>query len=121
MARTIGDITRGIAEEGEQVGRSLEATQSLFAATQGVVHDGSSAAEASQRATEIATEHRRTIATAIERLVGANAFVGESGSQIQGLSQSVRRITEFIAVIRELADQTNILAISDTGAVSYAA
>jgi methyl-accepting chemotaxis protein len=112
VARTIGDITRGIAEEGEQVGRSLEVTKSLHQATQGVVHDGSSAAEASQRATEIATEHRRTIATAIERLVGAKVFVGESGAQIQELAKSVRRITEFIAVIRELADQTNLLALN---------
>jgi methyl-accepting chemotaxis protein len=112
VARTMGDITRGIAEEGEQVGRSLEVTQSLFTATKGVVHDGSSAAEASQRATEIATEHRRTIATAIERLVGAKVFVGESGAQIQELAKSVRRITEFIAVIRELADQTNLLALN---------
>jgi methyl-accepting chemotaxis protein len=112
VARTIGDITRGIAEEGEQVGRSLEVTKSLHEATQGVVHDGSSAAAASQRATEIATEHRRTIATAIERLVGAKVFVGESGAQIQELAKSVRRITEFIAVIRELADQTNLLALN---------
>jgi methyl-accepting chemotaxis protein len=112
VARTIGDITRGIAEEGEQVGRSLEVTQSLYAATQGVVHDGSSAAEASQRATEIATEHRHTIAVAIERLVGAKVFVGESGAQIQELAKSVRRITEFIAVIRELSDQTNLLALN---------
>ena len=46
-----------------------------------------------------------TIATAIERLVGAKAFVGESGAQIQGLSGTVRRITDFIAVIRELAEE----------------
>jgi methyl-accepting chemotaxis protein len=112
VARTIADITRGIAEEGEQVDRSLEVTQSLHAATQGVVRDGSAAAVQSQRATEIASEHRHTIATAIERLVGAKIFVGESGSQIQGLSLTVRRITEFIAVIRELADQTNLLALN---------
>jgi methyl-accepting chemotaxis protein len=112
VARTIGDITRGIAEEGEQVNRSLEVTQTLHAATQGVVADGSAAAAQSQRATEIASEHRHTIATAIERLVGAKIFVGESGSQIQGLSQTVRRITEFIAVIRELADQTNLLSLN---------
>jgi methyl-accepting chemotaxis protein len=112
VARTISDITRGIAEEGEQVDRSLEVTQALHSATQGVVRDGSAAAAESQRATEIASEHRHTIATAIERLVGAKVFVGESGSQIQGLSQTVRRITEFIAVIRELADQTNLLALN---------
>ena len=112
VARTIADISRGIAEEGEQVDRSLEVTQSLHTTTQGVVRDGRAAADESQRATEIASEHRHTIATAIERLVGAKTFVGESGSQIQGLSQTVRRITEFIAVIRELADQTNLLALN---------
>jgi methyl-accepting chemotaxis protein len=112
VARTIGDITRAIAEEGEQLDRSLEMTQTLHAATQGVVRDGSVAAAESQRATEIASEHRHTIATAIERLVGAKTFVGESGGQIQGLSLTVRRITEFIAVIRELADQTNLLALN---------
>ena len=112
VARTIGEITRGIADEGEQIGRSIEVTQLLYAATQDVVRDGSDAAEASQRATEIASEHRHTIATAIERLVGAKGFVGESGAQIEGLAHSVRRITEFIAVIRELADQTNLLALN---------
>ena len=112
VARTIADITRGIAEEGEQVGRSLDVTRALHSATQDVVRDGSEAAEASQRATEIATEHRHTIATAIERLVGAKTFVGESGSQISGLAASVTRITEFIAVIRELADRTNLLALN---------
>jgi methyl-accepting chemotaxis protein len=44
--------------------------------------------------------------------VGAKAFVGESGAQISGLAGSVKRITEFIAVIRELADQTNLLALN---------
>jgi methyl-accepting chemotaxis protein len=112
VARTISDITRAIAEEGEQVGRSLEVTKTLHLATQDVVRDGSAAAEASQRATEIATEHKHTIGTAIERLVGAKTFVGESGAQIHGLALSVKRITEFIAVIRELADQTNLLALN---------
>ncbi|MEO7457489.1 MAG: methyl-accepting chemotaxis protein [Gemmatimonadaceae bacterium] len=112
VARTIAEISRGIAEEGEQLDLSIEVTRTLYAATQDVVRDGSAAAEASQRATEIATEHRHTIATAIERLIGAKAFVGESGAQIQALSSSVRRITEFIAVIRELADQTNLLALN---------
>ena len=112
VARTIGEISRGIVEEGEQLDRSIEVTDALHSATQDVVRDGSAAAEASQRATEIAREHRHTIATAIERLVGAKVFVGESGTQIADLATSVRRITEFIAVIRELADQTNLLALN---------
>ena len=112
VARTIADISRGIAEESEQVGRSLEVTQVLHDQTVGVVRDGGDAAEASQRATEIATEHRETIATAIDRLVSAKAFVAESASEMDGLARTTRRITEFISVIRELADQTNLLALN---------
>ncbi len=112
VARTIADIGRGVVEENEQIDRSLEATTSLHEATAEVARDGHAAAEASQQATEIAGEHRFTIATAIERLVNAKGFVGESGAQIQALAQATRRITEFISVIRTLADQTNLLALN---------
>jgi methyl-accepting chemotaxis protein len=112
VARTIADMSRGVVEENEQLDRSLEATTSLHEATAAVVRDGSAAAAASQRATEIAGEHRYTIATAIERLVNAKGFVGESGNQVEALAQATRRITEFITVIRSLADQTNLLALN---------
>ena len=112
VAKTIADMGRGVVEENEQIDRSLDATTALHEATAGVVRDGNAAAEASQRATEIAGEHRFTIATAIERLVNAKGFVGESASQVEVLAQATRRITEFISVIRSLADQTNLLALN---------
>ncbi len=112
VARNIADITKGIAEESEQVGRSLDATETLHQATIDVARDGGEAATASQRATEIAEEHRETIATAIERLVSAKGFVSESAAQISELARTTRRITEFITVIREIAEQTNLLALN---------
>ena len=112
VARNISDITRGIAEESEQVGRSLDVTESLHRQTVDVARDGGEAAVASQRATEIAEEHRGTIATAIDRLVSAKGFVSESAGQIGDLARTTRRITEFITVIREIAEQTNLLALN---------
>lgn len=112
VAKTIGEISRGIVEESDQLGRSLEATHALHEATAEVVRHGSGAADASQRATEIASEHRFTIGSAIERLVSAKGFVAESGTQIEALARTTKRITEFISVIRELADQTNLLALN---------
>jgi methyl-accepting chemotaxis protein len=112
VARNIADITRGIAEESEQAGRSLDLAQSLHEASGKIANDGRDAASASERATSIATEHRETIATAIDRLVSAKRFVSESSGQIEGLARSTQRITDFIAVIKELADQTNLLALN---------
>ncbi len=112
VAQNTAEITRGIGEESEQADRSLDVARSLHEKTSTIARDGGDAARASERATRIATEHRDTIGMAIERLVNAKRFVGESAAQIGGLSKSTRRITDFIAVIKELADQTNLLALN---------
>jgi len=112
VARNTAEITRGIGEESEQADRSLDVARSLHDRTSTIAKDGADASASSERATRIATEHRDTIGMAIERLVNAKRFIGESASQIGGLSTSTRRITDFIAVIKELADQTNLLALN---------
>jgi methyl-accepting chemotaxis protein len=112
VAQNVAEITRGIGEESEQADRSLDVARSLHDKTSTIARDGGDAAGASERATRIAAEHRDTIGMAIERLVNAKRFVGESAVQIGGLSKSTRRITDFIAVIKELADQTNLLALN---------
>ncbi|MDQ8154094.1 MAG: methyl-accepting chemotaxis protein [Gemmatimonadota bacterium] len=112
VARTGNDITRALAEEGEQVARSLEATDTLYHATENVVRDGGEAEEASRRATEIAREHHDTIGTTIGRLERVQAFVAESSTQIDGLRAATSEITKFIHTIRELAEQTNLLALN---------
>ncbi len=112
VARTGNDITRALTEEGEQVARSLEATDTLFAATEHVVRDGGEAEEASRRATDIAREHHDTIGTTIGRLERAQAFVAESSGQIDALRAATGEITAFIHTIRELAEQTNLLALN---------
>src|SRR5690349_3382175 len=112
VARNTAEITRGIGEESEQADKSLDVARSLHDKTSAIATDGRDAADASERATRIATEHRDTIGMAIERLVNAKRFIGESTTQIGGLSKSTQRITDFISVIKELADQTNLLALN---------
>jgi methyl-accepting chemotaxis protein len=112
VAHTVADISRAIVEEAEQLTRSLEVTRGLHETTTGVVRDGSAAAESSRKATDIATEHRGTIANAIERLVSAKGFVGESSNQIDLLARTSADVTQFIAVIKEVAEQTDLLALN---------
>ena len=112
VARTVAEISRGIMEETDQLARSLEVTHRLHEATTSVVRDGSAAAAASRRATDVATEHRGTIATAIDRLVSAKSFVGESSAQVDQLTRTASEVTAFIAVIKEVAEQTDLLALN---------
>ncbi len=112
VARTAADITRGTADEAEQLTKGLEVTASLSARTKSAASDAREAHDATRQASAIATEHRQTIDTAMERLVGAKGFVSEGSSRVGKLAQTTSQVTGLISVIRELAVQTNLLALN---------
>ena len=112
VAMTVAEITRDISEEAEQVHSSLEMTQLLLEATGRVVDDAREAASSSRDATDIAAANEAKIDSAIERLIGAKKFVGESATRVEALAESTRRITDFIQIISQIADQTNLLALN---------
>jgi methyl-accepting chemotaxis protein len=112
VARLVAEITRGVGDEAEQAARGREAADDLYRGTSAIARDAREAAVANERSAAVATENRGTIATAVERLVSAKTFVGESAELMTQLGQGARRIIEFIGVIRELADQTNLLALN---------
>ena len=112
VARTVADIARGLIEESDQTKASLDATEVMNRAAQATVRDGTFAADATQRASSLASEHRETIGAAIDRLVSVKGFVADSADEVVGLLAATERMTEAIGVIRELADQTNLLALN---------
>jgi methyl-accepting chemotaxis protein len=112
VARTAGEIERAVSEEAEQLKRGIEVTNTLDARSKSTANDARGAHEATRRASAIATEHRQTVETAMERLVGAKRFVSDGAGRVRALAQSTAQVTGFIAVIRELAVQTNLLALN---------
>jgi len=112
VAVSTGVIREGVRREEGEVSGGLEATESLAQVSRRVSDDGVGAAQASSAASEVASRNRTQIRDAIERLVALKLFVGESSAKVQQLGQVSRRITGFIASIRELADMTNLLALN---------
>ena len=112
VARLASEISRSVAEASDQAARGHDAAADVHTATSSIARDAREAATASDRAVQIATEHRATIGTAIERLVSAKGFVGESGAIMGDLGDETRRVTSFIGVIKDLAEQTNLLALN---------
>jgi methyl-accepting chemotaxis protein len=112
VAASTGVIRAGVRREEREVSGGLEATESLAQVSRRVSDDGAGAAQASSAASEVASRNRTQIRDAIERLVALKSFVGESSAKVQELGQMSRRITGFIASIRELADMTNLLALN---------
>ncbi|HXF95690.1 MAG TPA: methyl-accepting chemotaxis protein, partial [Gemmatimonadales bacterium] len=112
VAASTRAIREGAVTEAEEVSGGLQATESLAQVSRRVSSDGAEAARASLTASEVAGRNRQRIRDAIGRLVALKTFVGESSGKVQELGQVSRRITGFIASIRELADMTNLLALN---------
>lgn len=112
VARTVAEIVRGLVEEADQATASLGATDLMNDAAQATVRDGTFAADATGRASALASEHRETIGAAIDRLVAVKGFVADTSAGVAALGDATERMTAAITVIRELADQTNLLALN---------
>jgi methyl-accepting chemotaxis protein len=112
VARTVADLSRSITEQSEQTQRSAEATDALRIAMEGIVVDGGAAASTSGDASRLALTHRDTIGAALERLVAAKGFVGESSTAVGALSSATLRVSAVLDAIRGLADQTNLIALN---------
>ena len=105
-------IRSGATVEEAEVTGGLEATDTLAQVSRRVVEDGTEAAQASTAASDAASRNRERVKDALERLVALKTFVGESSGKVQQLGVMSRRITGFIASIREFSDMTNLLALN---------
>ena len=122
-AASLRDVSRAVAtsttairtaatSEEAEVSGGLEATDALARVSQRVVEDGAGAAHASTTASDVANRNRERIRDALGRLVALKSFVGESSGKVQQLGAMSRRITGFIASIREFSEMTNLLALN---------
>jgi methyl-accepting chemotaxis protein len=66
----------------------------------------------SETATEISAKGLAVISAAVHRFSDIEQSVGETQSSIDDLAQRVGSISAVIAVIRDVADQTNLLALN---------
>ena len=108
----VSDINRGIVEEAEEATQSRTAADELYRSTSAIARDAGEAAAASDRSAGLASEHQTTVASAVERLIVAKGVVADSSALVGDLQKGAQRMTEFIRVIRDLADQTHLLALN---------
>jgi methyl-accepting chemotaxis protein len=133
LATTVGNIVGSTNElvsaanelstSAHQVSISTESqsssTSSAAAAveelTVSIDHVGGNAEDANKRAQEaggLAVESGKTVSTAANRIDQVAASVEHNAQQIQSLAEQVQKIGHITTVIREVADQTNLLALN---------
>ncbi len=112
VANLAAQFREGVAEEGAQTARGQEAADALYRAIAEIARDAGEAAQASARSAQISSANRATIGDALERLVKAKNIVTGSTTVLHELRSSNQRLTRFMSVLRDVADQTHMLALN---------
>ena len=112
LSATAQQVAAGSDSQSQSTATAAAAVEQL---TVGIDHVGSSADDASRRAIDagqIAARGGGEVQAATQHMGNVASSVDSTAQDIQNLSEQVQRIGGIAIVIREVADQTNLLALN---------
>lgn len=112
LAERINNIDAGAKEQLSQVDHVASATAEVSQTIIDVAKNASYASEAAKEATGIADKGKNTVKKAVDAIIDIAESVKESSHTIEELGKSSQEIGEIVAVINDIADQTNLLALN---------
>ncbi|CAB1368725.1 methyl-accepting chemotaxis protein [Denitratisoma oestradiolicum] len=115
-ARTIAssahEARSGSDEQARRTEQVTSAIGSIRDAIKAVAANSGNAAEASANTRALTSDVRRMGNDAVERLEFLQRTVVNTADQVISLSQAIERISHVSALIKDIADQTNLLALN---------
>ena len=111
-AEIADQTSQGVAQQQTETDQVATAVNELSCSAQEVAANGARAAESAQHAENEATSGRQVVAKSVAAVESLSRNVIESVSLIQKLSADSEDVGKVIAVIREIAEQTNLLALN---------
>ncbi|BCL77313.1 methyl-accepting chemotaxis protein [Jeongeupia sp. HS-3] len=119
LHRTSDDIVgkaegsnRLVEAQGEAARRIAQTAERFAEQTQSAETEADTARRQSESATGISAKGQQVISAAVARLSETEQSVGDTQTSIDELATRVGSISAVIAVIRDVADQTNLLALN---------
>lgn len=112
LAEKINTIDAGAKDQLSQIDHVASATTEMSQTIIDVAKNASFASEAAKEATSIADKGKDTVKKAVDAIIGIAKSVRESSGTIEELGKSSQEIGEIVAVINDIADQTNLLALN---------
>ncbi|MEO1717823.1 MAG: methyl-accepting chemotaxis protein, partial [Planctomycetota bacterium] len=96
----------------DQTGQVAAAIEQMSASIGNIASNGSSAAEAARRSEQRAVEGGNVVREVIQKMQAIAEHVEDCSREVTELSVKGESIGEIIAVINDIADQTNLLALN---------
>ena len=112
LAEQSTTVSRSNAEQGEAVQRMAAAMEEMATSIAQVADNASDAQRNAVEAGRLSNEGAGIIHQATDEMRGIAETVQQATSQIQSLEAQSAKISAIVSVIKEIADQTNLLALN---------
>ena len=112
VRKSVTEAVKLMESNSSELQESNAGTEEMSAAAMTSAQAATDCAEFIANMTKVANRAAETVQEAIENMALLQKKTEESGEKLQGLVDSVDRITEFIGVITSIAGQTNLLALN---------
>ncbi len=112
LATNVNNIDSGAKDQLSQIDHVASATAEMSQTIIDVAKNASYASEMAKGATGIAEKGKDTVRKAVDAIIGISESVRSSSLTIEELGRSSQEIGEIVAVINDIADQTNLLALN---------
>lgn len=112
LSSTIQEVSSLTDSQAEQVMHVSAAMEEMGVSIAEVAADASAVTTAANQARDVAQQGNLNMQQSVDATERIVSSVAESSSAIAELSQQIERISEVTQVIRDIADQTNLLALN---------
>ncbi len=112
VSRAIDGVARGAQEQAAAVNKAADVTAEISRAIDGVTNNIQSVSVDSQKAADTALQGARTVEKTIEGMQNIREKVNLSAEKVQEMGQRSGQIGNIIAMIDDIASQTNLLALN---------
>ncbi len=112
VRKAVANAVKLMESNSSSLQESNAGTEEMSAASMTSAQAATDCAEFISNVTGVANTATKVVQDAIANMAVLQEKTNESGEKLQGLVDSVDKISEFIGVITSIADQTNLLALN---------
>lgn len=112
LSAVAGETRQGVVTQRDQTTQVATAMTEMAASIQEIAGNTHNAATNAQATTEVALEGNRTVARSVDAIHSLATEVEQASQTIRDLQVQSRSIEQVLEVIRNIAEQTNLLALN---------